>query len=137
MPQDFSDERRPKKRILLPAGWRSFKVLDCSQEVLSKKGNPQYIVTLFDVKTETEHEVYAVNVPKKRWFLKSLCEACAVPIDANGAFIFEPPSPPPIKEKDIMGLVELEDNNWIDRQGNEHNDKQHKITDFKKILYQD
>lgn len=133
----MTNEKKPKKRMLLPEGWRSGKVESCSKEEVSKKGNPQYIIGILDIQTWYVTDIYAINVPGKRWILKSICEACNVPVNSEGKFLFEPPEPPPIAGKDIMFFVEHEDNTWIDREGQERKDKQHKITDFKAIEWKD
>ena len=137
MPIDMSEERRPKRKVLLPIGWREFEILDCSEEVKSKQGNPKYVITIRDVESEYEEEIHPITVKGKRWFLKSICEACEVPIDENGHLMIDPPNPLPIKGKKFLGLVEHEPNLWYDRENNPHNDVQHKIVEAKGIAWKD
>lgn len=132
MPQDYSEEKKPNIKMLLPEGWRKFFVSSCSKEAMSKKGNPQYIATLLDEATQYEDTVYLVNVKGKRWMLKSLCEACSVPKSELG-FLFEPPEPPPVVKKFVMGLVIHEPNEYINREGVTIKAMQHKIVEFRAI----
>lgn len=134
MPQDYSEEKKPNVKRLLPEGWRNFIVTSCSNEQPSKKGNPQYIIKLEDMLTSYEDTLYAINVKGKRWVLKALCDACEVPKNEEGHFLFEPPEPLPIIGKKIMCLIVHEPNEWINREGETIKGVQHKIVDFKKTL---
>lgn len=130
-PQDYSEEKKPVIKMLLPAGWRVFDIVNCSEEVFSSKGNLQYITTLADLKTGYEDTIYLVNVKGKRWVLKSICEASGVDRDEQGKFLFEPPAAPPIKGKRVLGFVVHEPNEYTNRNNEKIKTIQHKIVEFK------
>lgn len=127
---DMNEEKKVTKRRLLPEGWRIFKIVGCSEEVKSKSGNNQYIITLEDKETGYQDNVYAVSEPKKRWFLKEILESCSVP-QKDGIYTFEPPLSKSLIGKYIEGLVEHEDNEWINREGKTITTKQHRINEVR------
>lgn len=129
MEMDMSNEKAPTSKVCLPIGWRVFKIKEC-KEATSKKNNPMIVFTLLDKDTQTLHDVYAITEPGKRWFLKSLLSACEVPASQDGVYKWEFVD---VLLKEIEGLVIHEDNNWIDRKGNQRSDKQSKITDFRPL----
>lgn len=125
----MSQEQAPKRKKLLPQGLRIFKIVKVSKEVKSKKGNNQYIITLRDLETDYEEDDYFVSESGKRWKLKMLLDACGVEKDAEGKYLFPDT---PILDIDILGLVEHEPNEFINRNGETIKTTQHKIVDFKK-----
>lgn len=125
---DMSEEKKPSRKVLLPEGWRNSKIIECSQEVESKKGNKQYIIRIQDKETSYEENIYAVSEPKKRWFLKAILDACDIPC-FDGKYNFEPPLSSNLIGKNIKVLIEHEDNTWINREGETVKTKQHRITD--------
>lgn len=129
---DMSEEKKPNIKKLLPTGWRDFKITGCSNEVTSKKGNKQYILKIQDKETGYEEDLYAVSEPKKRWFLKTILDACNVP-SVDGKYDFEPPLSNVLIGKDIKGNVIHEPNNWINRNGEEVKAFQHRIDEVKSM----
>ena len=129
---DMTEERKPPRRRLLPEGWRKFKIVNCSNEELSKKGNKQYIVRIRDHETGYEEDLYAVAEPKKRWFLKELLDACSVPCE-SGVYTFEKPLPELLIGYDIMGLVQHEPNEYINRDNVKVTTTQHRIVEVSAV----
>ena len=128
MELDLSQEKKPSRKRLLDKGWRNFKIVGCTDEVKSKKGNNQYILTVQDEATGYEEDLYAVSEPGKRWFLKSILDAVGIK-NENGVYQFEPPLKNVLIDKRFHGLVEHEDNTYINRDGVEIKTVQHRIND--------
>lgn len=128
---DMTQEQKPKRKKLLPEGWRPLTIVGCSDEVLSKgKKNKQYIIVIKDDETGYEEDFYAVSEPGKRWALKNLLESCAVPCE-NGVYKFEKPLKETIVGKKVDGLYEHEDTEYINREGVNIKGKQHRIVEFR------
>lgn len=126
---DMREEKKPSTKMLLPEGWRRFTIAGC-EERLSKSQNKMYVITAQDVKTEYDDTWYAVAEPKKRWFLKLIMDACGVPCE-DGVYTFEPPLSNSLIGKSVEGLVVHEDNEYINREGETVNTKQHKVVDIR------
>lgn len=127
---DMSEEKKVSKKLLLPVGWRASKIIGCSEEVVSKKGNKQFILRFKDKETGYEEDVYAVSEPKKRWFLKEILDACDIKHE-NGVYKFEPPLNKNLIGKYVDVLIEHEDNEWINRNGETIKNKQHRISEVR------
>lgn len=124
---DWNNEKPPSKKALLPEGWRNFDITACEKTV-SKNGNPMFKLGLTDQETGSTTDYYAVAVPGKRWNLKQILESVGVERQTDDDYDY---SPELLNEK-ISGLVVHEPNDYIDRQGNEVKEKQHRIAEFKK-----
>ena len=124
---DMSKEKEVTRKKLLPEGWRKFNILSCEPSV-SKSGNDMFIIELEDVETSYIDKIYAISTEGKRWFLKSILAACNVPASQDGVYDWEAKD---IIGKQIEGLIEHEDNEWINRQGDKVITKQHRIVEFK------
>jgi hypothetical protein len=124
---DLSKETAPKRRTLLPVGWRQFKIT-FGEEKTSKAGNKMFVLTCQDEETKYPEDVYVVLTPGKRWILKQLLEALGIEVNKNGEFVYELSD---LLNKDVLGEVIHEDNTWINRQGESVTTKQHKIVGFK------
>ena len=125
---NLDDERAPKKT--LPEGWRVFKIL-AGREQVSKAGNEMIVFNVEDVISGYYEEVYCVTQKGKRWTLKSILVACGIPRNEDGNYNWE------IKDlagKEILGLVEHQPNDYINRNGETVKGFQHKINDFKKYV---
>jgi len=123
----MSQEKEPTRKKLLPEGWREFKILGCEPSV-SKSGNDMFIFELQDEETAYIDKVYAISTQGKRWLLKTILSACNVKAAQDGVYDWE--------TKDVIGkqvncLIEHEDNEWFNRQGEKVTTKQHKIVEFK------
>lgn len=127
---DMGNEQKPKRKVLFKEGWRRFLIVGCSDEVKSKSGNKQYIVSIKDTEAGQEDSLYAVSEPKKRWMLKEILNACNIK-NENGIYQFEPPLSENLIGKTIMGFVEHEPNEFINRKGETIKTIQHKIFDIK------
>lgn len=125
---DMKDEQAPSRRRLLPEGNRKFVIEGCEPSV-SKSGNDMFIVSLKDIETNYIDKVYLVATPKKRWALKNLLDSCDIGAAKDGVYSWEPKN---ILGKEIIGTVEHEDNEYINRNGETVKTKQHRISEFSK-----
>lgn len=123
---DMSNEKKPSRKVLLPEGWREFKIKDM-EETMSKSGNNMFIITVTDTKTGNDDTWYSVAEPKKRWFLKSILSACDCAGGEDGVYKWDKSD---VIGKKVAGLVEHEDNKWINRDGEEITTKQHRVVDI-------
>ena len=123
----MSGEQAPTRKKLLPEGEREFIIKSCEPSV-SKGGNDMFVIELEDVETKYIDKIYPLAVPKKRWFLKTILAACGIPASADGVYDWETRD---ILEQHIIGVVEHEENVYINRDGNEIKGKQHKIVEVK------
>ncbi len=125
---DFSGEKEPMVKKLLQQGWREFEIVDCVPET-SKSGNDMFVFHMKDVATEYVDRVYAIAVQGKRWMLKSILLSCDVEAGQDGKYKWNFDS---VMNKKIMGFVEHEPNEFINRNNETVKTIQHKITKFKK-----
>lgn len=123
----MNEEQAPSRKKLLPEGDRQFVVMSCEPSV-SKSGNDMFIVELEDVETNYKDKIYLVAVPKKRWALKNLLDACGIEAAQDGVYKWDTKD---ILGKQVIGTVEHEDNTFINRNGETIKTKQHRITEFK------
>jgi len=114
-------EKPPKK--LLPAGWRVF-LLTSAQEGTSKQGKPKVVVDLLDKESGYIDEQHLSTQPGTAWVWARLIRACGIAKDVS----FEVGD---IRNKAVVGLVEHEPNEYINREGDTIKGVQHRITDFK------
>lgn len=123
----WDNEKAPNRRTLLPVGWRNFTITDCIKTV-SKKGNPQFKMTLTDDITVTTTDVYAVAMPGKRWTLKCILDSVGVEKQEADDYDYSPE----LLGQKLSALVEHEPNDYINRQGEEVKGWQHRLVDFNK-----
>jgi len=121
---DMSKES--KKKVLLPEGWRAFKIIGCEEKV-SKQGNDMFVFTFLDLETMTQDEIYAIATQGKRWFLKSVLAACGVAAAQDGVYEWDMQD---VMNKVISGYVEHEEEEWINRKGESIVSKKSKVTDI-------
>jgi len=124
---DMSKETAPKRKYLLPEGWRRFTILSCEPSV-SKSGNAMFLIDVQDDEKNYVDTLYAVSVEGKRWFLKMILTACGIPAGQDGVYDWEAKN---IIGKKVMGLVEHEPNEFINREGITVKTTQHRIVEFK------
>lgn len=124
---DMKGEKAPKRKKLLPEGWRKFSILDC-KESTSKGGNQMFVFTIQDCDTGYEEDIYAVATQGKRWFLKTILSAVGCQAGEDGVYDWEIGQ---VINKEFMGLVEHEDNEYVNREGETIKGKQHRITEVK------
>jgi hypothetical protein len=125
----MAGERPPKRKKLLPEGWRVFTILDCKPSK-SKAGNEMFIFTIKDTLTGYEEDIYAVATPGKRWFLKCLLTAIGNTGGEDGVYEWDIPE---VINKEFRGLVEHDPNDYINRDGEEVKAMQHRISDVKPL----
>lgn len=125
---DYKDDMTAEKKpsAMFPEGHRQVRVLEM-MEGTSKSGNRMFITTLEDVKTKANMTVYLVAEPKKRWMLKSLLSAVAVPAGADGIYDWS--------TTDVIGqvataIIEHYQEPWINREGIEVMANKSKVTEF-------
>jgi len=124
---DMSQES--EKKQLLPTGWREFEIINCEEQI-SKQGNMMFKFTFTDTEFKQEEEVYAVAIPKKRWFLKQILSACGVSAGQDGVYEWDIPD---VINKLIVGRVEHEEQEWINRNNETIITKQAKIREVKAL----
>lgn len=123
---DMSKESQPDAQ--LPEGWREFKCLDMIPET-SKAGNDMFVCQFQDVKSGKTKKMWLVSVEGKRWLLKQLLEACGIernPDTKKYDWDF-----PDVIGKPVMGYVQVENETFIDRSGQEVTKPKSKIVEFK------
>ncbi len=115
-----------KKKKLLPAGERKFKITACREEV-SKAGNEMFVFTFVDILTSQDEEVYAVSTKGKRWFLKSILAACGVEAAEDGVYDWDIPD---VIDKTVAAIVNHYPDEYINRKGETVKGVKHKIEDI-------
>lgn len=130
---NMNKETMPKRKKLLPEGWRTFKFLGVKQGT-SKSGNPMFIFLIRDEETQYEESVYAIDVEGKRGFLKMILSACGVSENSEGSFDWDESS---VAGKSFQGLVEQEDNEYINREGETIRGKQHRIVEISSLEWKE
>jgi len=124
---DMSQER--EKEQLLPEGWRCFTIIKCEEQI-SKSGNEMFKITITDCETFQEIDIYAIAVPKKRWFLKSLLSACQIKAGENEVYEWDTEE---IIGKIISGRVEHKEETWVNRDNQEMKSIKHKVVEVKEV----
>lgn len=131
---NMNEEKKPNIKKLMPEGWQSVKITECT-ESKSKAGNLMFITELtFKEQLGYSENIYLVGEQGKRWMLKKLLSACGIEAAADGIYKWNPEE---IIGKEIRVLVEHEDNEYIDRNGNEVKRKQNRFTDFEILAWDD
>lgn len=123
---NMSEEKKPTTKMLLPEGWRKFKIVGVEERV-SKAGNQMFVITAKDEETGYDDTWFAIAEPKKRWFLKSILAACGCKASEDGVYDWDIKD---ILQKNVLGLSVHEDNEYINREGETVKTKQHKIVDI-------
>lgn len=123
---DMSEEKAPKQRTLLAEGDRLMTIVSC-EEKKSKAGNMMFVIGFKDDDTGHVTDVYAVAEKGKRWFLKSVLEACGADF-ANW-------DTPEVLDKKLLCTVVHEENDWVNREGENVKSKQHKISNVVAIAW--
>jgi len=123
----MSREKAPKRKKLLPEGWRTFTILDC-KEAKSKSGNDMFIFSIKDCLTGYEEDIYAIATQGKRWFLKTILDAVGCSASQDGVYDWDTDE---VMNKEFSGLVEHEPNKYINREGETVETTQHKIVEVK------
>lgn len=123
---DMSKEK--DKKVLLPVGWRRFKIVSC-EEKTSKNGNEMFILGMLDCETRQVEDVYAIATPGKRWFLKSILDACGIEAAKDGVYEWDIQD---ILNQYIGGRIEHSVEDWIDREGKGRNTTKSKIVEVKR-----
>lgn len=134
--EDLSNEKAPTRKILIPVGWREQEL----KSVIYKNsgaGNPMYVFGLFDDQNRYTTNVYAINVPGKRWALKSIMDSCGYKSIDNKYDLSEESVKSTTIGKKIMCLFEHEPNDYINRNGETVKGFQHKIVEFKECEEQE
>lgn len=129
MKMDFSQEKAPQRKKLLMEGWNAMTVNSCEPSV-SKKGNQMMIIGLMTEKKDYIETIFLVSESGKRWMLKKLLTACGIAAGQDGIYDWEPEN---IINKSVNVLVEHEDQEFIDRNGETKKIKQNRVVDFEPI----
>jgi hypothetical protein len=122
---NMSEEKRPPQ--LLPEGARLVSITEMISGVSKSGGNPQFITTIEDTKTHKSMVIYLVNVPKKRWMLKSLLTACEVPAGQDGVYNW---SVKDVLGKSVIAMIEHAPEDWINTKGETVTNMKAKVTEF-------
>ena len=129
MAYDMDMTKETEKKQLLPEGWREFEIINCVEEI-SKAGNMMFKFTIVDTELKQEEEIYAIAIPKKRWFLKQILTACGVEAGKKGIYKWDIPD---VLNKSIMARVEHEDQEWINRNNQSVVSKRARIREVKSM----
>lgn len=124
---DMSQETQKKQ--ILPEGWREFEITDCEEQT-SKQGNMMFKFTVIDTELEQEEEIYAIAVPKKRWFLKQILGACGVEAAQDGKYKWDITD---VLNKTIQARIEHESQEWINRDNETVISKRAKFREVKSL----
>lgn len=122
----WDNETPPKYTRLLPQGWRGFEIVS-GDDKLSKKGNPMFTLQMKDEQTGIVTNVFLMRTPGKRWFLKQILEATNTDKKEDDNYDYLPD----VIGKKVMGEVIHEPNKFINRNGDEVETTQHRISAFK------
>lgn len=122
---DMSKEKEPNE--LLQEGWRKLEILDCVKGV-SKNGNDMFEFTFGDVLTYQQLTIFAIAIPGKRWFLKSILKACDIKANEDGVYDWDESN---VIGKMVLGFINNIDELWIDRNGQERTTNKSKLSQVK------
>ena len=126
METDMSKEKG-RNEFELPEGWREFVISDCKED-MSKAGNVMFVFTLIDKETEQSGDIYAIATPQKRWFLKTLLDACNIPASKDGIYKWEIVD---TLNKPIMGKIVNAPETFINRNGEEITKTKSRVTEIR------
>lgn len=110
---DMSQEKEPVRNDKFDEGRHEFVIHEVEPS-MSKKGNEMFIVTLKQEATNKKIQCYLVATPGKRWMLKQLLSSVGIDKNAEGKYSWD------IKDvlgKNVVGIIENVDEEYIDRQG--------------------
>lgn len=125
---NMNQEQAPKRKTILDQGWRVFNFKQ-GKEMTSKAGNSMFMMIIKDKLTDYTEDIYLVRTPGKRWTLKCVLDSFDIKRESDGTYIYDLED---LLNKDILGLVVHEPNEYINREGVTVKTTQHKIVDFKK-----
>lgn len=128
---NMENEKAPNRKKLLPEGWNNMTVNSCEPSV-SKKGNQMMVIGLMTDTKDYVETIYLVAEQGKRWQLKKLLNACGIESGKDGIYNW---SPKDIINKNINVLIELEDQEYIDRNGTTQKTKQNRVIDFEMLAW--
>lgn len=127
---NMSEEKKPTIKILLPKGWRKFRIKTV-KETKSKAGNTMFVIEAEDHETGYIDTWYAIAEKGKRWFLKSILSACGCEAAQDGVYNWDIPD---ILGKDVLGFITHEESEWINREGEKVKQTQHRVSDIKESV---
>jgi len=129
--EDLSNEKQPKKRRLIPEGWRKQKIVSVEGKESNNK-NPMFVFGLYDEEFNYVTDYYAINVPGKRWNLKTIMDACDGQ-NKDGEYDLSELSIKSVTlNKEVECFFEHEENEWVNREGETINTEQHNINGVRK-----
>lgn len=128
---DMSEETAPKRKVLIPEGWRKTKIKGCKEQV-SKAGNNMFVFEFLDITTDKVYEVHAIATPKKRYLLKKILSSCNVGAASDGVYKWDIPD---VIGKEINVLIEHEPNEYINREGVTVKGVQHRVSDVDELAW--
>lgn len=126
----YSHNMRGEKEpnAIFEDGWHQFEVVDIKEEI-SKNANEMFVISLaLSSNPRMGTDVYAIAVEGKRWFLKMFLDACGIQPDEAGDYNWDKED---VIGKNIEGLVENQEETWLDRNGNEKKTPKSKIIRFR------
>lgn len=124
---DMSGE--DSKSRLIPEGERTMQINNCIESV-SKSGNEMFIFTFMDLETFIELDVYAIATKGKRWFLKSVLDACGVSAGKDGIYEWDIKD---VIDKTVSAIIKHEPNNWVNQKGETIESKKMKVVKVSKV----
>lgn len=122
---DFSQEKKPSG--IIPSGHRQVIVVEMIDGVSKASGNPMFTATIEDIETKNTMQVFLVNVPKKRWMLKSLLNAVGVEGGQDGVYSWDVTD---VIGKQVTAIIEHYSEPWINRDGQSVTSNKAKVTEF-------
>lgn len=128
---DMNQEKEPLRKKLLDEGEHVFEIVSCEPSI-SKSGNEMFIIELKHEESGYIDKIYPISVQGKRWFLKQILAACGLDAAKDGVYDWDIPD---IIGKKITGIVEHEDNEYINRAGETIKGKQHRIVSVKEASW--
>lgn len=131
--QNMSNEKAPKRKMLLPEGKRIFTIKAVARNV-SKQQNEMFEFTVVDDETKYEEVWYAVAVEGKRFFLKQILSACGVVADKAGVFKWNDKS---VVGKKVLAELVHEPNDYVNRRGETIKGLQHRVIDVQNVAWEE
>lgn len=114
----------------LKDGWYNFEIVSMDEKT-SKSGNNMFEIQLALSSDPSQGcKVYAIAEEGKRWFLKSLLQACGYAPDEEGLYDFDTDD---MIGKNVAGKVVNQKEIWIDRDGRDRETTKAKIVNFNKM----
>ena len=134
MYQDDMTDDMQKEKWLPPEGWVDVEVVSMV-EGMSKTNNPKFTINFASAADGSKGlQQDLTYIQGKRWLLWQLMEACGIEgektADKRTVYNWDISM---VEGQSVAALVQHEDNNWIDREGNERKDKRAKFVSFRKM----